>query len=187
MAEYKIHTKESAPEDSVPFLEAAEAKFGFVPNLIGELAESPAAVEAYLTIAGIFAKSSFTPAEQQVVLLTANFENECHYCMAAHSGAAKRAKLADAAIDALRAGTPIPDTRLEALSAFTRKVVTQRGWVSESDVDTFIAAGFTKAQVLEVITGVALKTISNYTNHVAETPVDAQFAALKWEKPAKAA
>jgi len=187
MAEFNVHTKETAPAGSVPFLEATEAKFGFVPNLIGELAESPVAVEAYLALAGIFAKSSFTPAEQQVVLLTSNFENECHYCMAAHTGAAKRAKLSDAAIDALRAGTPIPDTRLEALSVFTRKVVTQRGWVSEADVDAFLAADFTRAQVLEVITGVAFKTISNYTNHVAETPLDAVFATMAWEKPAKAA
>ncbi len=187
MTDFQIHTKETAPAGSVPFMEAAEKKFGFVPNLIATLAESPTAVEAYLTIAGINATSSFSPAEQQVVLLTANYENECHYCMAAHTGAAKMARLDDAAIAALRAGTPIPDARLEALSTFTRKVVVERGWVQPRDVEALLAAGFTKAQVLEVIAGVAVKTISNYVNHVAETPVDAKFAPFTWEKPAQAA
>lgn len=187
MTEFQVHTKESAPAASVPFLEAAEKKFGFVPNLIGELAESPVTVEAYLTLAGIYAKSSFTPAEQQVVSLTANFENECHYCMAAHSAGAKMAKLSDAAIDALRTGSTIPDTKLEALRVFARKVVVQRGWVDPSDIEAFLGAGYTKAQVLEVVTGVAVKTISNYVNHIAETPLDDKFAPLKWEKPAKAA
>ena len=187
MTDFQIHTKDTAPADSLPFLEAAEKKFGFIPNLIGELAESPATVEAYLTLGGIYGKSSFTPAEQQVVLLTANYENECHYCMAAHSAGAKMAKLSDVAIDALRAGTPIPDTKLEALRVFARKVVTQRGWVDPSDVTAFLNAGYSKANVLEVVTGVALKTISNYVNHIAETPLDDKFAALKWEKPAKAA
>jgi uncharacterized peroxidase-related enzyme len=184
MTEFTTHTIETAPEASKPTLEAAQKKFGFVPNLFAKLAESPVAAEAYLTMAGLNAKSSFTPAEQQVVLLTSNFENECHYCMAAHTGAAKMAKLPEDAIEALRSGAPIPDARLEALRSFARKVVAQRGWVEAADVDAFLAAGFTKAQVLEVVVGVAFKVISNYTNHIVDTPLDDKFAPFKWEKPA---
>ncbi|NQW09913.1 MAG: carboxymuconolactone decarboxylase family protein [Alphaproteobacteria bacterium] len=187
MTEFSIYTKDTAPTGSIPTLEAAEKKFGFIPNLLGELAESPVAVEAYLSLSGTFGKSTLTPAEQQVVLLTTSYENECHYCMAAHTGGAKMAKLDEGAIQALRAGEPIADPKIEALRGFTRKLVVNRGWVQPADIDSFVAAGYTRANVFEVITGVALKTISNYTNHVAETPLDDKLAALKWDKPAKAA
>ncbi len=136
------------------------------------LAEAPAALEGYATLFQIFDKSSFTPAERQVVYLTANYENECQYCMAGHSVLAKIAHVPDQAIAALREGQRIEDSQLEALRTFTSKVVTNRGWVSEADVNAFLAAGYTKQNVLEVILGVAVKVISNYTNHVAHTPAD---------------
>lgn len=182
MSAFETYNETNAPEASRPTLEAVKKAYGFVPNLMGGLAESPATLEAYAALSGLFDKSSFDAKERQVVLLAINFENECQYCVAAHTGAAKRAGLDDANIDALRSGGELPDPRYNALAIFTRKVIQERGWVSEADIETFIQAGFSKAAVLDVILAASYKTISNYFNHVAETPLDDVFAPFKWDK-----
>jgi uncharacterized peroxidase-related enzyme len=182
---FPIHTLESAPNASQDALAAANARFGMIPNLLGILAESPAALNGYLTIAGLFEESTLSPAERQVVLLTVSIENGCEYCVAAHSTGARRQGLASGAIAALRQGATLPDARLQALRRFTQTVVRNRGW-AETDAQQFLAAGFTQAQVLEVVLGVTQKTLSNYVNHLAHTPLDAAFAAERWSKPGAA-
>ncbi|MEZ4586618.1 MAG: carboxymuconolactone decarboxylase family protein [Gemmatimonadales bacterium] len=181
---YPVHTKATAPERARPLLAQVERAFGFLPNLAGMLAEAPPVLEGYLGVAGAFAKSSLTPAEQQVVLLASSVENECHYCVAAHSTIALGAGLDRDAVDALRSGTPLADSRLEALRRYTRDVVARRGWTADS-LPAFLAAGFSRAQALEVILGVAQKTISNYANHLAATPVDEPFQGEVWEASAR--
>jgi AhpD family alkylhydroperoxidase len=119
MTEFKLHDVSSAPEASRPTLGAIEKAWGFVPNLHRVLAEAPAALEGYATLFGIFDKTSFSPAERQVVYLTANYENECQYCMAGHSVLAKMAHLPEQAIQALRDGRPIEDKKLEAPQSST--------------------------------------------------------------------
>lgn len=183
MTSFTLHTKETAPEKSVPVLDSAEKAFGFIPNLIGTLAESPAAVKAYLTLNGIFDESSFTPAERQVTLLAASRYNECHYCIAAHSVVAEMQNVPQQVIDAIRNDQPIEDVKLEALRRFTTQVVDKRGWVSEEEVQAFLQAGYRQQQVLEIILGVSLKTLSNYVNHITRTPVDDAFAAKAWSVP----
>jgi uncharacterized peroxidase-related enzyme len=186
MSQFPVHTEQTVPEQSRPALAAAKATFGFVPNLIGMLAESPAAAAGYLAIGEHFDQSSFTPAERQVVLLAVSYENGCDYCMAAHTVVAGMSRVPAAAIEALRTGTTLPDTRLDVLARFTRAVVRERGHLPEGELEAFLAAGFTRAQVLEVVLGVAMKTLSNYANHLARTPLDAAFAAARWE-PARLA
>ncbi len=176
MSDFPIHTLETAPDGSKPFLEGAQKAFGAVPNLIAEFAESPAVIEAYLTLSGILSeKAGFSPLEREVVLISASVENDCHYCVAAHTTITQAQKLDQSVISAVREGGPIIDAKLEALRAFTVKVVRDRGFVSNADVSAFLEAGYSRAQVLEVVLGVAFKTISNYVNHIAETPVDAPF------------
>ena len=187
MSEFPIHTTETAPEGSKPWLQEAQNRFGFVPNLIGKLANAPVAAEAYLTIHSIYGKSTLTPAEQQVVALAINYEHDCHYCMAAHTGGAKMAKLDESAIEALRNGKPIPDPKLQALREFAVKMVLKRGWVDDADQQALLDAGYTRENILEVVVGAAFKTISNYANHIVDTPLDDKFAPLKWEKPSDAA
>lgn len=172
---------DAVPEAARPYLEQAGRKFGFVPNLLSVLAESPATLNGYLTLSGILAQGTFSAAEQQLILITASTVNGCSYCVAAHTMGAKGAGLAEDAIEAVRAGTPIADPRLAALHDFTVRVVEKRGWLAADEVDAFLDAGFTKAQVLEVLLAVALKTISNYSNHLAETPLDAGFEPARWE------
>ena len=180
MSIFSIHSEQTAPEASRPILEGAKAKFGFLPNLLGGLASSPAALEAYVTLSDLFDKSSLTPAERQVVILATSAENGCEYCVAAHSTVATMLKVPGDVIEALRDGRPINDERLEALRKFTETVVKKRGWAGEDDVQAFLAAGFDRAQVLEIVLGVAFKTLSNYANHLIATPVDAAFAPRAW-------
>ena len=184
MAEFTIHTVDTAPEGSKQILEGAAGKYGFTPNLLAVLAESPAALKAYTSLAGAVGETSLSPTEQQVVLMTTSFENGCTYCMAAHSTISGMTGVADDVVESLRAGTDIADPKLNALAVFTRATVRNNGFVDSSVTDAFLAAGYTNESILDVITGIAQKTISNFTNHFAHTPADDAFAAKAWEKPA---
>lgn len=185
MIKFESYNLQTASEAARPSLEKAKAVFGFVPNLQQIMAESPALLEGYLTLMDIFSRSSLSPVEQQVVYLTANYENECHYCMAGHSMLAQYAGVSDATIKALRDGTPIDDAKLEALRQFAAKVVTKRGWVDESEIQVLLDAGYARQTVLDVILGVAVKVMSNYTNHVADTQLDDVIKPLAWIHPSK--
>ncbi len=185
MPEFTIHTADTAPAKSAALLEQAEQAYGFVPNMLAMFAESPALLKAYMELGKLFAGTSFSPAEQQVILLTISRYNECHYCMAAHTVVAEMQKVLDETINAIRDDVPIADAKLEALRRFTTKVVETRGWISEEDARAFLDAGYSPQHMLEVILGVAMKTISNYTNHILNTPVDDAFAAKTWKPIAK--
>lgn len=180
MADFTIHSLLSAPAESTAGLAIAKDKYGFIPNLLATLAESPTALNAYLRLGDLFEKTSFSPLERQVVLLVVSFENRCNYCMAAHSTVAIRLGLPRDLVAALRDGQPLPDGRLETLRRFTANLVRKRGWVPQSEIDEFVSAGFTRAQALEVLLGVTYKTLSNYTNHLARTPLDPPFKAQAW-------
>ena len=181
---YPIHTIETAPEAAKDGLRQAEQAYGFVPNLLGVMAEAPAVMKAYPTLNQLFDETSFSPTERQTVLLTVSHANGCDYCMAAHTVIAGMQSVPDDVVTALRAGAAIADPKLEALRRLTEEVVQSRGWPSEAAVQAFFDAGYDRQQVLEVMLGVALKTLSNYVNHQAETPLDPAFAAGEWRKDA---
>ena len=180
MADFTLHTPETAPAGARDFIAGVEKKMGFVPSLFAVFAENPAVLNAYTQLSDQLGKTGLTPLEQQVVTITASVENECHFCVAAHTTISEGAGLDLSVIDAVRDDRPIDDPKLEALRVFTKKVVIDRGFVSDCDVDTFLRAGYDRASVLAVILGVALKVISNYTNHVAETPVNDAFLKHAW-------
>ncbi len=179
MTDFTLYTPDDAPGKSGELLADVQQKMGFLPNLYGMMAESDVTLEAYLTLSKLVSKTSFSPAEQQLILLAISVENGCTYCVAAHSSGARMAKLDKAAIEALRTGKPIDDPRLEALRVFTEDVVVERGY-SKDTVDAFIAAGFTRQNVLEILLCVAMKTLSNYTNHLVDTPLDDVLARMAW-------
>ncbi|MDE2290823.1 MAG: carboxymuconolactone decarboxylase family protein [Elusimicrobia bacterium] len=183
---FTLHTVDTAPEGSRQVLEGYRKRLGFVPNLMAVMAASPAAIEGYVSLNQLFEKSSLTPAERQVVLLSASAANGCGYCMAAHSVIAKMQGVPDAVVAALRDGEALPDEKLQALRAFTRSVVETRGYPTQTVMDAFLKAGYGRTQVLEVILGVAMKTLSNYVNHVAQTPLDDIFEPARWEQPQSA-
>lgn len=183
MTTFTRYTVETAPAASKPVLEAVQNAFSFIPNLQGNMAESPELLAGYSQLWDLFGKSTLTPHEQQVVYLTSNFENNCHYCMAGHTTLAKMIEMAPEAIAALRAGSVIPDARLEALHVFTTAVVRDRGFVDDAGIEAFLAAGFTRRNVLEVVLGVATKVMSNYTNHLVHTQLDPFMKGNEWTKP----
>lgn len=186
MSKFTTYTRETAPAASKPVLDEVSKAFGFVPNLQANMAESPELLAGYTALWDLVAKSTLTPHEQQVVYLTANFEHNCHYCMAGHTTLAKMIKMDPAVIAALRAGGALPDAKLEALHRFTTIVVRERGFVPEAEVDSFLAAGYTRRNVLEVVLGVATKVMSNYTNHLVGTQLDKFMAGNEWTKPTHA-
>jgi AhpD family alkylhydroperoxidase len=178
-----VHSLTSAPKQAQGDLQAVADRYGFVPNLMGVMAGAPSLLKAYLQTGELFSRTSLTPVEQQVVLLTVSESNRCDYCMAAHSVAARMQKVPEEVIRALRDGVPLADARLEALRALTADIVERRGWPAEQSVAAFLTAGYAHEQFLEVILGVGMKTLSNYTNHAAHTPLDKQFAAAAWSTP----
>ncbi len=184
MSSFTIHTVESAPAAAKETLEAAQKKFGFLPNLLGELAGAPAALKAYVLLNELVSQTSLSPVAQQVVLVSASMVNDCRYCVSAHTAGLKMAGFADDQIEALRAGRPLADAKLDALRVFTMIVVDQRGVIDGTDLQRFVDAGYAREQAFEVLVGVAMKTLSNYTNHIAATPLDAPLQAFAWEPPA---
>jgi len=183
MAYFSPLTPETADAESGAILEDVQKKFGFVPNLLGNMAHAPVTAKGYLALGDLVAQSSFDPTEQQVILLAVSRYNECEYCVGAHSAISAMQKLPADVIESIRTDKPIADEKLEALRIFTTKLVDERGWLSEEDIGDFLAAGYSRGQVLEVLLGVAMKTISNYTNHIAGTDLDAAFADFAWQAP----
>jgi AhpD family alkylhydroperoxidase len=177
---FVVHTTETAPSASREDLETAEKLFGFIPNLLGVLATAPIALEAYIILTKLIEDASLSPVEQQVVMLAGSHENGCGYCMAAHSTEAGVVGMPAPILAALRSGTVLPGKKLEALRSFVIEVVRSRGRVSDERIEEFLAAGYSAQSVLEVVFGVAMKTLSNYVNHMAETPVDRQFSRQMW-------
>ncbi len=180
MTDFQLHTADTAPEGARDFLAGVNKKLGFIPSLYGVFAENPAVLHAYISLQNAVEKSGLNPLEQQVAMIAVSVANECHFCVAAHTTLAENTGLDMAVILAIREDRAIGDPRLEALRLFTKKVVIDRGFVSDCDVETFIKAGWDKAAVLAVILVVAFKVISNYTNHVAETPVNEAFQKHAW-------
>lgn len=180
MSEFQLHTKDTAPEESKDLLAKSEKQNGMIPGLHAVMAEAPGLLEGYQTLHALFMNSSFDKDELTVVWQTANVEHACHYCVPAHTGIAKAMKVDDAITEALRDETELPNARLEALRTFTLAILRERGDVDEAAVQAFLAAGFTRRQVLEVILGVSQKVMSNYTNHLAQTPLDAPSRKYEW-------
>ncbi|PIB31656.1 carboxymuconolactone decarboxylase [Gaetbulibacter sp. 5U11] len=182
MTTLKIHDIETAPEGSKALLENSQKAYGMIPGLHGVLAASPELLKAYQELHQLFTETSFNNDELTVVWQTINVEHGCHYCVPAHTGIAKMMKVDDAIIDALRNQTPLADAKLEALRTLTLSITRNRGNVSQADLEAFYTAGYGEQQVLEIILGLSQKVISNYTNHIANTPVDEAFQKFAWKK-----
>lgn len=183
-----VHTLESAPEASRPLLEGSIKAFGRLPSLHGVMAESPGLLEGYQRLhkAAIDA-TAFTPEERTVVWMATNVYHACHYCVPAHTGIAKREKIDDVIIEALRDETPLPDPKLEALRAFTLSVLETRGRPSAAVVADFEAAGYGERAALDTVMIIAQKVMSNYTNSLFDTPTDAAFEKFAWQPQTRAA
>ncbi|MCB1065838.1 MAG: carboxymuconolactone decarboxylase family protein [Verrucomicrobiae bacterium] len=180
---FTLHDLASAPEKSRPLLEEVFSDFGMIPNLERILASSPPTIEGYVRLWTLFDQTTLSPIERQIVYQTANFENNCSYCVPWHSLLSERAGMSPEDIEALRAGTPVSNEKLEALREFTRALIQHRGHPPEDDWKAFVDAGYGPVEGLEIVLGLATKLISNYANGIAHTPLDHQVESLSWTKP----
>ncbi|XXT21835.1 carboxymuconolactone decarboxylase family protein [Sorangium sp. So ce429] len=184
MKPFELYTDpEKAPEKAKPILTQLQKTFTFVPNLTAIMAEAPVTLEGFMTLTKLFGESSFNLTEREVVLMTIIFQNECDYCMAGHTAVAKKIQMPEALLAALRNGTKLPDDRLQVLSDFTRSVMDTKGYVPQDLQEKFIAAGFTRANALEVMLAIGMQTISNYTNHLVGADLDRTLESFRWTKP----
>ncbi len=180
----QVHTIETASEKSAEILKQVKTKFGFIPNLFGVFAESPEILQAYLTLGTLVDQTTLTPLERQIAFIGTSVANSCEYCVAAHTAISSMQNLPADVIGSLRENRSITDAKLESFKKFVQAVTEKRGFVSEEEKSAFIEAGYIEKNILEVILVVGMKTLSNYTNHIAETPLDAAFEPAKWHKAA---
>lgn len=183
MTDFELYSRDTAPDEAVPVIDGFVRKYGALPNMMAMMAESPEILEAYLMMSGLWAKTSLSATERDVVLLAINRENACRYCMASQSFVSSRSGMPVDMLEALREGKPLGDARLEALRLFATAVVRDRGWVGEAAMTAFLAAGYTRRNIFEVILAASFKTLSNYTDHVTDAPVDTPFRDWLWTKP----
>lgn len=181
MSRLPLRTIDDAPAPAKPRLTAAQQSNGYLPNLLRVLANAPAALEAYQTLSAISAKASLSPAEREAVQITAAAINGCGFCVAGHTAIAyKKIGLDEAIVDALRGLDRGPDARLNAVAEFTKAVIQGRGNVTDRELTDFLVAGFDDAGALEVVLGVSLATLCNFSNNLGRPPLNPELAPYEW-------
>jgi alkylhydroperoxidase family enzyme len=180
MISYPIQTIESAPEESKPALEQLEDAFGFVPNLVGAIANSPVLTNS---LVGLFKRvhgGSFTEADIQTLLLTNAVTNSCFWAVAFHTTLALKEGLHLADVQAIRERQLPTNKRYAALTRLARTLIEKRGHLSDEDLTTFTDAGFNQELALEAVAVVAASTITNYTGSITRPPLEAMFQEHAW-------
>ncbi len=183
MTAFPIHTIDTAPEGSKETLVRVKEALGMIPNLAAGMAESPTLLRAFFAAREIYSQGTLSPIDIQVLSLTNAFENGCEWCMAFHSTGALRDGLSKEALEDLRAGCAPRDPRLRALSDLSRTMVRNRGKVSQQDLEAFYAAGFSKAQALEVVLGAGFSVMANFSGHLVHAALGAALEPYAWSKP----
>lgn len=181
MYHYRIHTLESAPEKSRPALQGLMQAVGLIPNLAATMAESPTLINAFVGAFGNFHGSSFSGGQKQVLLLTNAVANTCAWAVAFHSTMALKEGVDADDVDAIRKGRLPRDAELAALSGFTRALIEKRGHGDERDISTFTDPGFRPDQVLEVIAGLSVSVLANYTGNITKPVLEEPFKAQLWK------
>lgn len=181
MKTFKIYTPENAIPPANTLLATVNDQLGFVPNVFAVIAESPPALKAFIALNEQFANSAFNATCREIIQIAVSIENQCSYCIAGHSAFADMQHVSPEIIDALRNNQAIADSKLEALNQFTRLIVRKKGMVSDQEIEQFFAVGYTKAQLLEIILGVCVKTFSNLSNNLIGIPLDDEFAEHAWQ------
>ena len=177
---YPAQTIASAPEKSKPALEQLQKAFGVVPNIAGAIANSPKLINALVGVFQQVHSSSLAEPEIQIVLLTDAVVNSSEYAVAFHTALALQQGVSREETNAIRENRAPRDKRFAAISSLARTLIEKRGHASEQELDSFIAAGFTKEQVFEVIAIVAASTITNYAGTIASPPLEDPFRQYAW-------
>lgn len=144
---------------------------GRVPNLHAVFAHSPHVFKARLSAAAELDKGHFSMLEQEIINLASSQQNQCHYCIAAHSAVLKMLKLSEDEIMQIRRGTS-SDEKHALLASLAAEITEKRGYVAEESIDSFFAAGYDRVALVEFVAIVALNTWNNFTNNITDTPMD---------------
>jgi alkylhydroperoxidase family enzyme len=181
MTTFPVHTIKSAPERSKPALQQLQSALGMIPNLIGAMATSPVLINSLVGLFGNVHGGSFTEAQVQSVLLTDAVTNGSTWAVAFHTTLALKEGIDPVDVQAIREGRLPEDGKLAAPLALARTMIEKRGRLNDADVDRFLAAGFGKDHLLEVIAAVAASTITNYTGSITKPPIEAPFQEYAWQ------
>jgi len=178
-------TLENAGVDEKKILESAKKRIGYIPNIYGMMANSVGLLETYTVGDESFRKNSlFSNSEKEIIYLTISKENACVYCVAVHSTLSDTMSNVPKAItNAIRNGEDVDDKKTNVLIHFTRTMVVSRGQPTNQEIDQFFSVGYSKSHILDIIHAIAVKTISNYSNHLFNTPVDNMFQGREWKQP----
>ncbi|HKC94006.1 MAG TPA: hypothetical protein VKB81_08320 [Nitrospira sp.] len=181
MPNYPIHTIASAPENSKSALQQLQQAFGVTPNIAAAIANSPKLINSLVGVFQQVHSSSLTEPEIQIVLLTDAVANSSTYAVAFHTALAHQQGVGSEVTGAIRERRVPADKRFAALSTLAKTLIEKRGHLSEQELDSFLVAGFTKEQVLEVIAIVAASTITNYAGTIANPPLEDPFRQYAWQ------
>jgi uncharacterized peroxidase-related enzyme len=171
MSRISIPTLDGAPTASKATLDAVQKQLGTVPNLYRLIGLSPGALSAYTSFQGALSRSLDVKTRERIALAVAQV-NGCDYCLSAHTYLGLNlAKISAEEIALNRKGTST-DVKAGAAVSFATKVARERGHVSDADIATVRLAGFTDAQIVEIVGLVAENSFTNYLNEVAKTDID---------------
>jgi uncharacterized peroxidase-related enzyme len=167
---FQVPTQADVSENNQVIFDQLNKSLGFVPNLYAYYAKSETALSDYLTLQN--RKTSLRNKEKEVINLATSQVNNCAYCLAAHTVLGKNVGFSDQQILDIRQGKAPFDEKLDALAAFTKATVEQRGRASEAHKTALLEAGYTEANLVDVILLIGDKTISNYLHNTTNLPVD---------------
>lgn len=182
MTKFDVFTPENAPEKSRPLLKGVQEKLGFVPNVVGAMAESPATLKSWLDLKTNIEGGLLNLTERKIVHMTTSYLHNSGYCMAAGSTLAEKEGVDREIIDHLREEKPLKDQKLEQLRLFARAVLTRMGRPDDADIEAIRKAGYTNAQILEVILIISHGIMGNYVNHIVGVQLDKEFEARRFEE-----
>lgn len=180
MLNYQIHTVETAPENSKPLLGLFTHAVGFVPNLAGAVANSPVLAKSLLGLFQNVHGGSFTEPEIQVLLLTNAVTNSSSWPVAFHTALGLKQGLDPEDVQAIRERKLPKQKRYAALSEVAKKLIENRGQLTDDDVTTFLQAGFEREHLLEIVAAGAASTITNYAGKITNPPLEAFLQEHAW-------
>jgi uncharacterized peroxidase-related enzyme len=174
------HTIETASEAARRTLVSTEKRFGYVPAAVARLAEAPLLLDGFLKLSAMFEATSLDQLARETLIMTMATRNGCHVCVAMHTAALRKLGADPALVTALREDKPLPDERLQAVRDFTLTVLATAGDVPDEELKTFISAGFTTQQALEVVLGIGTYTMSTLANRLTRAPLDEPLTPFAW-------
>jgi uncharacterized peroxidase-related enzyme len=182
MSPFAVHTIDSAPADSTTSLRTLERGLGFVPNLAATMAESPVLVNGFVDLRDTLAAGELTGIEREIVALAVSLENDCDYCMAAHSAFALMQKADQDAVAAVRRGDQPEEPKLAALYRYARTLMANKGHVTPDDSQALLDAGYSRAAIFEVVAQAGHTTLANFAHSISKAPLDDAFEPQAWAK-----